>query len=684
MKKWQPAFAGYFAGRPVAIIADNDFAGFGHAKHISESLAEVASSVKVIKLDGLPQKGDVSDYLDVHTAADLLAVIQATPPIGEAQAVESTDSAEFDEVTPAPPVTEAEQLYKVVGGKIVWMKPAQGGGIAETQITNFAAAITGDFILDDGLEQTHKFEISATLGNRHQKAILSPSQFLSMNWPLELLGSSATISAGMGSRDRAREAIQQFSHNTAEHYVYVHLGWREIDGKWVYLYAGGAIGADGGPPAVETELPEALALFELPDPPTGDELRTAICASIHLLEVGPDAIMFPLIAAVYRGALGNTNFSIHLSGVTGSGKTELAALIQRHFGRGMDAQHLPASWASTPNSLEAVAFAAKDAALVVDDFAPTGSSYEVAKIHSNADKLMRGQGNRSGRQRLRSDTSIRPAHPPRGLLLSTGEDSPRGQSLRARLLILDLGRDDVDFGVLTDAQANAADGHYAASLAGFLQWIAGRYGSVQESLSSTIADLRRMGAEAGSHRRTPEITATLDAGLELFLEFAQEAGALTATERGGLSERAAAAFEQIAVTQVQHQITADPVRQYLEMVKTAFESGEGHVTNLGGEEPANAGRWGWCRDDGRWRASGSRIGWLVDDELYLQPTSSYAIAKRLAEQTGSAISISKAQLVKRLNEANYLKTVDAKRGRLTVRIGPDRIEALHLGSLSSS
>src|SRR5262249_57001791 len=104
----------------------------------------------------------------------------------------------------------------------------------------------------------------------------------------------------------------------------------------------------------------------------------------------------------------------------------------------MDARPLPASWSSTGNALEGLAFTAKDALLVVDDFCPTGSTGDVQRYHKEADRLFRGQGNRAGRQRMRADTTLRPDKPPRGLALSTGEDVPRGQSLRARLLVLDV------------------------------------------------------------------------------------------------------------------------------------------------------------------------------------------------------------------------------------------------------
>ena len=41
---------------------------------------------------------------------------------------------------------------------------------------------------------------------------------------------------------------------------------------------------------------------------------------------------------------------------------------------------------------------------------------------------------------MRADGSLRAVRAPRGLIVSTGEDVPRGQSLRARLLVPDIER----------------------------------------------------------------------------------------------------------------------------------------------------------------------------------------------------------------------------------------------------
>ena len=74
--KWRPEFAKYFKGRTVIIIPDNDPAGHNHAVDIWESLDNVASRIKIVRLPGLGQKQDISDWLDNgNTKADLVALV---------------------------------------------------------------------------------------------------------------------------------------------------------------------------------------------------------------------------------------------------------------------------------------------------------------------------------------------------------------------------------------------------------------------------------------------------------------------------------------------------------------------------------------------------------------------------------------------------------------------------------
>jgi hypothetical protein len=573
--------------------------------------------------------------------------------------------------------------YEATPGGLLWNKETTEG-IIPTPLTTFTATIMGQVVEDDGAETRRLLEIEATVRQRTYRFQVLAGQFGGMTWPMEHLGAGAALWPGFGIREHARAAIQFLSGDPPERRVYAHLGWREIGGTWYYLHAGGAIGPVGPVDGVEVALPPDLQSYQLPEPPTGTALAESIWASLDLLEVAGDLVTVPVYCSLWRATLGGCDSGLHLVGHTGGGKTELAALALQHFGAGLDARHLPGSWLSTDNALETLAFVAKDTLLVVDDFCPTGSQYDIQSLHRKADRLFRGQGNTAGRGRLRADGTLRPTRPPRGMLLSTGEDVPRGQSLRARLIVVEVpqnGIGAVDWQKLTDCQGKAAAGRYAQAMAGFLRWLAPRYRDLQRDLRSEISTLREQAYQSGQHRRTPDIVANLAVGFHYFLTFAQEVGGLGQAEAAELWQRCWNALGDTAAAQKEHQMGSDPVRRFLELLGAAISSGRAHLSNSNGDQPKQATAWGWrevetgtgdyTRTD--LRPQGEHIGWLDGGGIYLQADSAYAVVQRLARDGGDQLPVTLATLKKRLRERGLLASTEKHRagdrevGRLEVR-----------------
>ena len=273
-----------------------------------------------------------------------------------------------------------------------------------------------------------------------------------------------------------------------ERTVHSHTGWRKLDGGWAYLHGGGALGATGAVTGVETSLPAALAPFSLPASPTGAELRSAIRASLAVLDLAPDRVTVPTLGAVWRSILGAADFSVFVYGATGRFKTALASLLQQHFGAGFTADRLPGSWTSTANFNERLAFIAKDTLFVIDDFRPGAA--ERRRLEGEADRLLRAAANGAGRGRLKSDDSLRPAHPPRALILATGEEKPSGESLIARMLLVEVAPGDIGPQRLSACQRDAAGGLYAQAMAGYIQWLAPRLDDVRAEMSAAHARYR--------------------------------------------------------------------------------------------------------------------------------------------------------------------------------------------------
>ena len=397
-------------------------------------------------------------------------------------------------------------------------------------LANFTARITAEIKRDDSVDAMREFEIHARLGGQTRRLMVAAAQFASMKWVTEQLGARAVIAAGMGIKDQVREAIQLLSaQQIVERTVHTHTGWRKLDGGWAYLHGGGALGATGAVTGVETSLPAALAPFTLPAAPTGAELRSAVRASLAVLDLAPARVTVPTLGAVWRSILGAADFSVFVHGTTGRFKSALASLLQQHFGAGFTAHRLPGSWTSTANFNEVLAFIAKEALLVIDDFRPGAA--ERRRLEGEADRLLRAAANGAGRGRLKSDDSLRPAHPPRALILATGEEKPSGESLIARMFLIEVTPGDIDPKLLSVCQRDAAGGLYTRAMAGYIQWLAPRLDQVRAEMSAAHARYRGQAAHAGLHRRTPGIVADLFIGWQWFLRFCAR-GRSTDAQRG--------------------------------------------------------------------------------------------------------------------------------------------------------
>jgi len=78
--KWAAEYTETLRGAKVVILPDNDEAGELHAKGVCEALSGVAQRVKIVRLPGLPPKGDVRDWLKEHDRLDLIVELARFGP----------------------------------------------------------------------------------------------------------------------------------------------------------------------------------------------------------------------------------------------------------------------------------------------------------------------------------------------------------------------------------------------------------------------------------------------------------------------------------------------------------------------------------------------------------------------------------------------------------------------------
>jgi len=566
----------------------------------------------------------------------------------------------------SPQSSSQADVYIAQEGTMIRRQQLRSGQTRVIPICNFVARIVRDIIWDDELEARREFGVEAEVAGQKQRFVVPAADFNRMRWVPRQLGPRAIICPGQLQHVCA--AIQSLSGTIRSERVFTHLGWRKQSSDWMFLQAERAVGAQGTCDDWQVHVPAALRHYQMP--PCVDRAATiaAIRSSLDFLSVAPDRISFPLLAAVYRAPLGPVDFSLFLTGRTGTFKTALAAVCQQHFGAAMDASRLPASFASTANALEEICFCAKDVLVVVDDFAPTGGTGD-KELHGLAERLFRSVGNHQGRSRMAGQRKVSASHPPRSLLLATGEEVPRGHSLRARLLIVEVTPGEVDRGRLGHCQRAALNGQLAAAMGGYLTWIGGRYEEVQRIVVNRVHELRSRVLEEGTpvHARLPTTIAELQSGWEIWLQFALDLGATTSAEKAQLESRSWRELNQLAVVQGLHQQASDPALRFVSLLQVALATGHAHIADRSGRAPDAPEQWGWRRDQDarRWVPRGTRIGWLKGNDLFLEPMVSYEVAQQIAGVR--PIPISAQTLRQRLREHDLLASVDVGREMLLVR-----------------
>ena len=112
--KWGEEHAHHLEGRNVIVMPDNDQVGCRHADAVVASLWGKANQIKRVDLPGLPDKGDVVDYLRTHTLDDLVREVRKVEPLTEApQAAEGEVVAE----------EQAIERYKMMRRDAVFAMP---------------------------------------------------------------------------------------------------------------------------------------------------------------------------------------------------------------------------------------------------------------------------------------------------------------------------------------------------------------------------------------------------------------------------------------------------------------------------------------------------------------------------------------------------------------------------------
>lgn len=555
-------------------------------------------------------------------------------------------------------------------------------------LANFVATITEEVTRDNGSDDSPTvFTIAGTLadGTILPTIHVPAPKFGRMEWVLEQWGARARITAGVGTRDKLRDAIQALSPDFERQHEYGHTGWRQINDEWVFLSADKVIGAQGAVDNVSVQLEGKLANIRLPAPPTGDERVDAGRAYLSLMDVAPTPVMAALMGMQSRVILNEADradFSLGIFGSTGNLKTSVVAAVQNCFGTTFTYNNLLGGWDSTDNALEKLLHDAKDILVPLDDLKPSGSQHGDDLLNRKVDRTLRSVANGGARERLRQDASSRPSYSPRSVPVVTGEDRFRGASLQARALIADIRPGDVNLERLTQVQKSGRLGLLAQDTTGFIQWLAPQMPRLKKDLREEVEALRdevraTLSATSGFHNRTPEIVANLLIGWQYRLAYEVESGVISAADAEATMQQARMALLGLAREQFERQQSDDPVDAFVDILQAGLADGSFTFTNLDNRTSFGQGSIGVWENINQKTV---KLGWVDErtDDLFVIPGAAYAAVQTYRRRGEGGLPIARETLGKRLNDRGLLKTTDDRQVAVRRRLEGAQRRVWHL------
>ena len=656
-QNWRKAHSMNLRGADVIVVPDNDPSGAEHEKLVVGNSQGLAKSVRVVHLvDGYPElpiKGDITDLVELVGADRALEILR-----------------DLQEQAQGDPYQVAVQAFNNLPGYCV-----TNGCICQRVedttkvLATFVALPVKEITRDDGVTEEKQLEIMgwAPSGARLRTIHVDVAKYKGVDWAMENWGLVANIMPGSTVRDKLRSAIASAGVQVAKsEVIYQHTGWRQIRGKWCYLYQGGCIGAD----AVTVDMGAGLESYTLDDVPQGLSAVDAALSSMSLALVLNPKLAVPMLGVTYLAPLreflvqaGNPpSFATVLKGSTGTRKSTAAALFLSHFGH-FTSTNLPASFSDTANYVRSKAFYLKDTPIVVDDYYPATSRDEKRQMQRIAQLLSRAFGDNRERGRLSADLSIQRSQPPRSLGIITGELVPDiGESGVGRFYMIEVETSYVPATQeLTDLQMQARDGNLRAAMRGYIEWLQPRAETLGRELSDMFYNYRARADQllsgSGAHSRTPEQVTHIMIGLTMMLNYWESLGIYSAEGKAEALEEYWQIVTGNSLAQAESSREDAPAQLFLSAVTEMLASGAAAVMDItpGSSLKAPKGMVGYAD---------YRNYYFMGDTIYGAVVKFYADQERV-------LPGNRAELFRQLRAAKIVQQVGSNGKTTRVKRTPD-------------
>lgn len=490
---------------------------------------------------------------------------------------------------------------------------------------------------DDGATVESTVVLRVYYNGDQSEDIEIPEKFLDAKLFTEYLPLGYRPAVGKNSKAYIIDSIRVQDPKMEQLTIYQHTGWRLVNKKPLFLHAAGAIGDED----VSVNLDGRLSKYKFSNEKHGDRWDVLR----QFMKIAPPRVTFPLLAIAslsplnefFRKAGCEPSFLLFLLGRSGTKKSTLAALTLSFFGE-FDNKSLPSSFKDTGNSLEKYGFLLKDVLTVVDDYHPAMNRTYTSRLEQTAQEVCRMYGDRTGRNRMNADGSLRVNYPPRGNALLTGEDIPSvGESGEARLMIVELLPEDVDMQMLTAVQGKS--NRLNECMCDYIEWLAESYNDLATALKRRFFELRDK-AQSGGHGRIAEAIAYMQVAIEVWTLFLKSREQVDNTQLEEIRNNSWEVFKELGEKQNRVMFDDKPSTLFITALKEMLATKRIRLIDINKQSTTFSGK--------------DCIGWRDNNYAYLLGDTAYTEVCKFYRDQDKVFPVSKKQLLKHLAMDKYI------------------------------
>lgn len=533
----------------------------------------------------------------------------------------------------------------------------------QLDICNFDVKVEKIIIEDDGIEKKEKYKLRCILQNPMEKygieeeiIILKRGDLKESDWIKEKLGIKYYIGADCNAYKYLDRYISESAKFIKEEIEYKQVGWRNINGRYVYLHGRGAIGSNEINIHGDKEYCINIKNYKKEDILKYSLLLTKICRndekSIFMFVYSHLSVLKELFSLA--GA--EPKFVLWIYGLTGSMKTSVSKIFFNLFNRGKDMK-ISATFKDTQAALELKAFEHKDCSLLIDDYHPSSSYIEKKDMESKASNILRMYGDGISKGRSNKYMQKQKVYPPRGLCVITGEDFIGGESTIARYVGIEVNREEFDKKILSFHQENPLI--FSTYMNYFIEWVSYNFEDIRSYIEINFSNIRNNFSNEFNHPRLGEVYSILNITIDIIFRY---------FECSNYSSKILKKEEWLfKITNVireheKNNFNEDPAVMYLIALKELICSGQVKLNSI--------------KEDNK---NNYFIGYKDEEKYYLLPKIAFEKIKKFWKGQGVEFPVGETAVNKALEKINAIEvSKEISSGKETIR----RTKKIKIGNKS--